>query len=276
MTDKLDVGHTLTRHNYTFIHKFIPATGWPRATNISRVARPKPTVTESYTLCPEWTDLPFDTEEWPEEGDFPPEVYENEEWLAEYQRVCEPDWALPLPTDPPTFPPLEFPNTPDTATNTGTVSTTTTSTGTVSTTTSTGTVNTTTTSTGTVVSTATTTCTAPSVTPPGSVREGMAENCNKYHLHVTGTYLSPLTIKTNGVHIMATNSTAYVGDTCCSMSNDAGITLEQFYAWNPAVGSDCEKLWPGYAYCISVAVATTTTTTPTATIAPPGPKQEGA
>ncbi|KAF9874971.1 LysM domain-containing protein [Colletotrichum karsti] len=30
------------------------------------------------------------------------------------------------------------------------------------------------------------------------------------------------------------------------------ITLDQFYAWNPAVGTNCENLWKGYAYCVGV------------------------
>ena len=66
------------------------------------------------------------------------------------------------------------------------------------------------------------------------------------------------------------------------MANDNGISLEQFYAWNPAVGPDCSAMWPNYAYCISVAgtttTPTTTSTTATArvTVAPPGPTQEGA
>lgn len=68
---------------------------------------------------------------------------------------------------------------------------------------------------------------------------------------------------------------AGAGEGCWGIANDHGITLEQFYAWNPAgkcysycVGmyrkgllltlmpkqlvGQCENLWAGYAYCIAV------------------------
>lgn len=39
---------------------------------------------------------------------------------------------------------------------------------------------------------------------------------------------------------------------CADMAKAAGITLAQFYTWNPAVGTNCGGLWAGYAYCVGV------------------------
>ncbi|OKP00965.1 hypothetical protein PENSUB_7546 [Penicillium subrubescens] len=40
-----------------------------------------------------------------------------------------------------------------------------------------------------------------------------------------------------------------------------GITLANFYSWNPAVGSSCSSLWLGYYVCVGVSGSATTTTT---------------
>jgi LysM repeat protein len=45
------------------------------------------------------------------------------------------------------------------------------------------------------------------------------------------------------------------GDNCYSISTTAGITLTQFYAWNPAVQTDCSALFLAYYVCIGVAGA---------------------
>lgn len=51
-----------------------------------------------------------------------------------------------------------------------------------------------------------------------------------------------------------TNCTTYedltFGETCQMVLDGYGITLAQFYAWNPAVGSNCQNLWTGYQYCV--------------------------
>ncbi|KAL4871036.1 hypothetical protein BDV12DRAFT_36740 [Aspergillus spectabilis] len=44
------------------------------------------------------------------------------------------------------------------------------------------------------------------------------------------------------------------------MSN-AGITIADFYAWNPSIGSSCTNLWLNTSYCV-LADSTSTTTTP--------------
>ncbi|KAF3491743.1 LysM domain-containing protein [Arthroderma uncinatum] len=58
--------------------------------------------------------------------------------------------------------------------------------------------------------------------------------------------------------------------------------LEDFYGWNPAVGSSCMGLWTGYHYCVGIpgtpSSRLTTTSAPMATImtpAGPSPTQDG-
>jgi hypothetical protein len=47
-------------------------------------------------------------------------------------------------------------------------------------------------------------------------------------------------------------------DGCWAIANAAGIDLNDFYAWNPALGTDCGGLWLGYFYCIGTAGPVTT------------------
>ncbi|KAK6220001.1 LysM domain-containing protein [Colletotrichum tabaci] len=43
------------------------------------------------------------------------------------------------------------------------------------------------------------------------------------------------------------------GDSCQSVADGAGISLDQFYDWNPAVSRDCvANFWLGQAYCVGV------------------------
>jgi hypothetical protein len=42
------------------------------------------------------------------------------------------------------------------------------------------------------------------------------------------------------------------GDQCGTIATAAGITTDQFYAWNTNVGSTCASLWLGYYVCIGV------------------------
>lgn len=54
------------------------------------------------------------------------------------------------------------------------------------------------------------------------------------------------------------------GDTCYDLAEDNGISLDDFYAWNPAVGSSCAGLDTGYYVCVGIiagGTATPTTTT---------------
>ena len=41
------------------------------------------------------------------------------------------------------------------------------------------------------------------------------------------------------------------GDSCWGIIETYGsFSIDQFYAWNPAVGIVCRSLWLGYWYCI--------------------------
>ncbi|KAK6526399.1 hypothetical protein TWF694_004994 [Orbilia ellipsospora] len=85
---------------------------------------------------------------------------------------------------------------------------------------------------------------------PGPTREGTIATCNKWRLADTG---------------------------CGNILSQAGITLAQFYAWNPTVNSDCTGMWGGYAYCVGVSGGTPTTTRVTTTSSGniPGPTRDG-
>jgi hypothetical protein len=102
----------------------------------------------------------------------------------------------------------------------------------------------------------TTTTTSPgsSPTPPGPTMSGSPADCNKWALVTDGL-------------------------SCTALASQAGISLAQFLAWNPAVSSDCStNYWLGEAYCVGVSggggsttPAPSTTTKPT----PPGPTMTG-
>ncbi|KAI9044908.1 LysM peptidoglycan-binding domain-containing protein [Aspergillus affinis] len=95
----------------------------------------------------------------------------------------------------------------------------------------------------------TTTTTAAANTPQQS---GIAKNCNKHYF-----------VKS--------------GDGCAAIASANGISLADFYSWNPAVGSDCRTLIADYYVCVGVSSSTTTTkkttttTTKSATTAGTGP-----
>jgi hypothetical protein len=73
------------------------------------------------------------------------------------------------------------------------------------------------------------TSTAPSnrITTPSPIQDGMVTNCDGFYL-----------VKS--------------GDQCQSIADGNGITLTQFYAFNPAVGTQCESLWGGTYACIHI------------------------
>lgn len=85
----------------------------------------------------------------------------------------------------------------------------------------------------TTFSTSTTTTTKPSTTTgngvatPTPIQPGMNGSCDGFHLVSSG-------------------------DSCYGIAQNAGITLDQFYAWNPTVGTSCSSLWLGYYVCISL------------------------
>lgn len=85
------------------------------------------------------------------------------------------------------------------------------------------------------------------VSIPGPTQSGITPGCTAYYLTKSGG-----------------------GVTCASIDSQFGITFAQFYAWNPAIGSNCGALWLGEAYCVAgPPVATSTTVTA------PAPTQSG-
>lgn len=79
------------------------------------------------------------------------------------------------------------------------------------------------------------------VTTPTPTQAGMAKDCNKFYLVVSG-------------------------DSCYNIATAQGISLDNLYAWNSAVGSSCKDLWPDYYICVGV-ISGTTTSPPTTTSA---------
>ncbi|KAI8938745.1 hypothetical protein NX059_004612 [Plenodomus lindquistii] len=73
------------------------------------------------------------------------------------------------------------------------------------------------------------------------------------------------------------------GDSCGSLASENGISVDQFYTWNPAVSKDCiTNFWLGQAYCVGVSGDTTTssskrssTPSTTASPTPPAPTHTG-
>ncbi|RPA93364.1 hypothetical protein L873DRAFT_1816021 [Choiromyces venosus 120613-1] len=61
---------------------------------------------------------------------------------------------------------------------------------------------------------------------PSPTQSGIPSSCKKWHLVASG-------------------------DTCASIASSQGISLANFYSWNPAVGSTCASLWLGYWVCVS-------------------------
>ncbi|KAF7131457.1 hypothetical protein CNMCM5793_004682 [Aspergillus hiratsukae] len=94
---------------------------------------------------------------------------------------------------------------------------------------------------------------ATSTGPPGPTQTGVVANCQQWYV-------------------------ARAGDTCYDIAATYGITLDEFYAWNPAVGSDCSGLQASDAYCVMAPATSSTTipaTTTTTSVTPPAPTQAG-
>ncbi|KAB8227370.1 uncharacterized protein BDW43DRAFT_247217 [Aspergillus alliaceus] len=74
----------------------------------------------------------------------------------------------------------------------------------------------------------------------------------------------------SGCHLF---HTVIDGEDCLSIEREYGITLAQFYQWNPSIGSACNNLWLGYAYCVKGPGSSTTATS--SIVSPNGPTQTG-
>lgn len=79
----------------------------------------------------------------------------------------------------------------------------------------------------TATTTTSTTSSSNAVATPTPYQPGMATNCGKFHLVVSG-------------------------DGCYAIATAAGIALADFYTWNPAVGSTCATLFLSYYVCIGL------------------------
>jgi hypothetical protein len=80
------------------------------------------------------------------------------------------------------------------------------------------------------------------ISTPTPIQPGIVSNCDAFYY-----------VETDDV-------------TCAQIAHDSGISLSQFYTWNPNVGTDCGSLWTSYYVCISiVGVSPSPTTTTKAT-----------
>ncbi|KAL4733439.1 hypothetical protein BDV11DRAFT_175699 [Aspergillus similis] len=75
--------------------------------------------------------------------------------------------------------------------------------------------------------TSTTTTSSSGIATPKPYESGMVDDCDAFHLVVSG-------------------------DDCETIASEAGITLDEFYEWNPTVGDICSSLWVDYYVCIGV------------------------
>lgn len=81
----------------------------------------------------------------------------------------------------------------------------------------------------------TSTSTGNAVTTPTPYESDMVSNCDEFYYVVDG-------------------------DTCASIASAAGISLTDFYTWNPLVESDCSGLWLNYYVCVGIIGGATSTT----------------
>jgi LysM repeat protein len=65
------------------------------------------------------------------------------------------------------------------------------------------------------------------IVTPTPIQTGVVSNCKKFYKVITG-------------------------DGCWAIANANGIKLEDFYKWNPAVGSTCATLYPDNYVCVGV------------------------
>ncbi|KAJ5658523.1 uncharacterized protein N7484_002172 [Penicillium longicatenatum] len=92
--------------------------------------------------------------------------------------------------------------------------------------------------------TATPTSSGDGISTPTPYQTGIAANCDEFYLVVSG-------------------------DECGTIATDEGISLEDFYAWNPAVGTSCAYLDLGDYVCVGT-IGSTATATPTTSPATTG------
>jgi LysM repeat protein len=89
------------------------------------------------------------------------------------------------------------------------------------------------------------TTTTSTVFIPGPTQSGITSGCTGYYL-------------------------VQSGDSCASIDSKFDISFAQFYAWDPAIGSNCGALWLGEVYCLAGPAVASSTTVPA-----PAPSQIG-
>jgi hypothetical protein len=96
------------------------------------------------------------------------------------------------------------------------------------------------------------TTTAPpnGITTPTPIQPGMVNNCDAFYL-------------------------VRSGNDCTSIAASHGISLANFYLWNPAVGNTCSGLWLDTYVCVSIIGHTPTPTSTGNGITTPTPTQTG-
>lgn len=73
---------------------------------------------------------------------------------------------------------------------------------------------------------------------------------------------TPSPIQTGMVSICDTFYDVQSGDSCYNIADNHGVPLDSFYAWNPAVKTDCSGLQPDEYICVGVKATGTGVTTP--------------
>ncbi|KAG9668275.1 hypothetical protein KCU99_g6485, partial [Aureobasidium melanogenum] len=71
------------------------------------------------------------------------------------------------------------------------------------------------------------TATTSAAAAPAPTQSGIATNCNEYYVVADG-------------------------DSCSKIETQYSVSFAQLYKWNPAIGDDCQALWPTYAICVGV------------------------
>lgn len=61
------------------------------------------------------------------------------------------------------------------------------------------------------------------------------------------------------------------GDGCWAIANDNDISLDDFYAWDPAVGTDCAGPPSGYNVCVGKDASTSSVTRSSTRTSSPSP-----
>jgi hypothetical protein len=103
--------------------------------------------------------------------------------------------------------------------------------------------------------TATTSTTAPTTTgthvsTPSPIQTGMVSDCNSFYK-------------------------VQSDDGCWAIANDKSISVDDFYAWNPAVETDCSGLQANVYVCVGVEASQATSISSSGGVTTPTPTQDG-